>query len=68
VINKLCQGKIWGLILHNIIFITLIIIYGIYNIIIYNTICSIIMYLQTPLPVVRKRTIPTERPPLVGEI
>jgi hypothetical protein len=24
--------------------------------------------LQTPWPLVRKRTIPTERPPLVGEI
>jgi hypothetical protein len=30
--------------------------------------CSILDYLLTPWLLVRKRTIPTERPPLVGEV
>jgi hypothetical protein len=29
---------------------------------------TIIAFKQTPWPLVRKRTIPTERPPLVSEI
>jgi hypothetical protein len=30
--------------------------------------CITVLHMLTPWPVVRKRTIPTERPPLVSEV